>query len=55
MTGGIDWSQTITTAVQSAVDDTLQMFAAVLPIALTVFAVSWGVRKAIRFFKGATN
>lgn len=53
--GAINWSETVTQAVQTAVNDTLEMFAAVLPIALTVFAVSWGVRKAIRFFKGATN
>lgn len=53
--GGIDWAQTVTEAVQTAVSDTLEMFAAVLPIALTVFAVSWGVKRAIRFFKGATN
>lgn len=52
---GINWAETITQSVQAAVNDVLDMFAAVLPIALTVFAVSWGVRKAIRFFKGATH
>lgn len=53
--GDINWAQTVSTAVQSAVTDTLEMFAAVLPIGLTVFAALWGIRKAIRFFKSTTN
>lgn len=53
--GNIDWSTTVSTAVQTAVTDTLEMFAAVLPIGLTVFAALWGIRKAIKFFKSTTN
>lgn len=53
--GDINWAQTVSTAVQSAVADTLEMFAAVLPIGLTVFAALWGIKKAIRFFKATTN
>lgn len=45
----------VTTAVQTAVTDTLAMMSSLLPIALTVFAATWGVKKAIRFFKGAAN
>ncbi|SFT00896.1 hypothetical protein [Paenibacillus sp. 453mf] len=45
----------VTTAVQSAADSTIGMFTNVLPIALTVFAAIWGVRKAIKFFKSAAN
>lgn len=45
----------VTGAVTSAVTNTIQMFAALLPIALTVFAATWGIRKAIRFFKATAN
>lgn len=51
----VDMTSTVTTAVQTAVTSTIGMFAALLPIALTVFAATWGVRKAIKFFKGAAN
>lgn len=51
---GID-SAVITSAVSTAVNNTLQMMSSLLPIALSVFAATWGVRKAIRFFKGAAN
>lgn len=47
--------ESVATSVQTAVNDTLAMMADLLPIALTVFAATWGVRKAIRFFKGAAN
>lgn len=46
---------TVTTSIQTAVTSTLDMMSALLPIALTVFAATWGVKKAIRFFKGAAN
>lgn len=42
-------------AVQTGATDTIGMFGEVLPIALSVFIAAWGVRKAIRFFKGAAN
>lgn len=45
----------VTSSVQTAVTDTIAMMSALLPIALTVFAATWGVKKAIRFFKGAAN
>lgn len=51
---GID-SSVVTGAVQTAVTDTISMMSSLLPIALTVFAATWGVRKAIKFFKGAAN
>lgn len=47
--------ETITTAVGQAVTDTLALMAGLLPIALSVFAMVWGVRKAMRFFKAASN
>lgn len=50
----IDSSQ-IVAAVTTAVNDTISLMTALLPIALTVFAAIWGVRKALKFFKGATN
>jgi putative effector of murein hydrolase len=48
-------ASTLTTSVQTAVTDTISYMSALLPIGLTVFAVTWGVKKAIRFFKGASN
>lgn len=51
----IDMATTVTSSVQTAVTSTISMFAALLPIALTIFASTWGVKKAIRFFKGAAN
>ncbi|WP_176202432.1 hypothetical protein [Geobacillus sp. LEMMY01] len=45
----------ISTAFQSAAGDVKDTMLAVLPYALGVFALSWGVRKAIRFFKSAAN
>jgi hypothetical protein len=51
---GID-PAVVTSSVQSAVTDTIGMMSSLLPIALTIFAATWGVRKAIRFFKGAAN
>jgi hypothetical protein len=50
-----DMAATLTTSVQTAVTSTIGYMSALLPIALTVFAVVWGVKKAIRFFKGAAN
>lgn len=46
---------TVTTAMQTAVTDTLTMFAALLPVALTVFAAIWGTKKGISFFKSTTK
>lgn len=45
----------VKTAIQTTVNDTIAMFGELLPIALTVFAFTWGVRKAMRFFKTAAN
>jgi hypothetical protein len=45
----------VKTSVQTAVSDTIGMMMGLLPIALTVFAATWGVKKAISFFKGAAN
>lgn len=42
-------------ALQSAVGDVKDTMLAVLPYALGVFALSWGVRKVIRFFKSSAN
>lgn len=53
--GGENLLDAVKTAVSAAATDTMAMFTEVLPIALGVFAASWGVRKAIRFFKGAAN
>lgn len=51
---GIDAS-VVTSAVNDAVTNTISMMAGLLPLALTVFAATWGIRKAIRFFKASSN
>lgn len=51
---GIDPS-VVTGAVSDAVKNVLAMFSGLLPLALAVFAATWGIRKAIRFFKASSN
>lgn len=41
-------------AFTTATADVMQLFAQLLPIALGIFAATWGVRKAMKFFKGTT-
>jgi hypothetical protein len=41
----------ITGAVGTAVNDTIGLMGSLLPLALTIFAAIWGVRKAMGFFK----
>jgi len=48
---GVSMGAAVKTAVQSAVTDTIGMFGELLPIALTVFAATWGVKKAMTFFR----
>lgn len=50
-----DVADTVKTSVQTAATDTIELILGLLPIALTVFAVTWGVRKGMKFFKGAAN
>lgn len=45
----------VTTAVSSAANDVIDLVGDLLPIALGVFAVFWGIRKGLRFFKSAAN
>lgn len=51
---GID-SSAVVTAVTTAVNNTVGLMTDLLPIALTIFAATWGIKKAMRFFKGASN
>lgn len=44
-------TSTVTSALGSAVSDTISLFGSLLPYALTVFAAVWGVKKAMTFFK----
>lgn len=45
----------VTTAVSSAVNDTISLMGSLLPYALTIFAATWGIRKAMGFFKKSAN
>lgn len=51
---GID-SSAVVSAVTTAVGDTIGLMTSLLPIALTVFAAMWGIRKAMKFFKSTAN
>ncbi|MCP1187564.1 hypothetical protein [Paenibacillus sp. 1781tsa1] len=45
----------VVTAVTTAVTDTLQLMMDLLPLGLTIFAAGWGIKRAMKFFKGTTN
>lgn len=47
--------QGVTEALGTAAGDVKDTIVAVLPYGLGVMALTWGVRKAIRFFKSAAN
>ena len=47
--------ETLTTAVGTIQTDFLGYVAIVLPVALAIFGVIFGIRKAISFFKGAAG
>lgn len=51
---GIDAS-VIISAFTTASADVLVLMAGLLPVALGIFATSWGVKKAMKFFKATTN
>lgn len=48
---GID----VTSGFTAAAGDVIAVFGDILPIALGVFAISWGVRKGIQFFRSTAN
>lgn len=41
--------------VSNAVTETLSMITDLIPLAMTIFAALWGIKKAIGFFKKAAN
>lgn len=45
----------VLSAMQTAAGDVTGLMTDLLPIALGIFALQWGVRKGIKFFKGAAN
>lgn len=45
----------IVTALTAAAKTVTGDMTAVLPVALGVFALGWGIRKVMRFFKTASN
>lgn len=48
-------SEAVVAGVTTAVNDTLGLITDLLPLALTVFAAMWGIKKGIQFFKKASN
>lgn len=45
----------VTTGFTAAAADVTGIFIDLLPIALGIFALQWGVRKGIQFFKASAN
>lgn len=52
---GVDWTTAVETDVKSMAGDVTKVMLAILTVALGIFGLQWGVRKAIRFFKSTTN
>lgn len=50
-----NFSQIILSSLGDVITDTITIFAGLLPLALTVFAAVWGVRKAMSFFRTAAK
>lgn len=48
-------SAEIVSGVSQAVNETVGLITDLLPLALTIFATMWGVRKALQFFKRTAN
>lgn len=46
---------TVVTAMTTAAGDVTGLMTDLLPIALGIFALQWGVRKGIKFFKSSAN
>lgn len=47
-------SAAVVSGVTQAVNDTLGLAFDLVPLAMTVFAAMWGIKKAITFFKKAS-
>ena len=45
----------VVTALTSAAGEVTGTMTSLLPIALGIFVIQWGVRKGIKFFKSASN
>lgn len=52
---GTEVVDAVVSGVGQAVSDTVGLVTSLLPLAMTVFATIWGIRRAIRFFKSASN
>lgn len=55
MTEGSSMVTAITDGITTAAGDVTTLMLGVIPVALGVFALQWGVRKGIKFFKSAAN
>lgn len=49
------WTDQVLTNVTSSADEVTLLLLGILGVGLGIFAIQWGVRKAIRFFKSTTN
>lgn len=45
----------IVTGLTKTATDVTGMMTDLIPVALGVFALQWGIRKGIKFFKSSTN
>lgn len=51
----VDWTSAVESDVKATAADVTKVMLAILTVALGIFGLQWGVRKAIRFFKATTN
>jgi len=50
-----DWTTQVETEMTTAGSDVTGLLLKILGIGLGIFALQWGVRKAMKFFKATTN
>lgn len=50
-----NWTSAVETEIKTAGTDVTTLLLKILTVALGIFALQWGVRKAMKFFKATTN
>lgn len=51
----VDLADTMQTSLGKTINDTVQMMAAILPLALTIFGFMFATKKVMKFLKASTT
>lgn len=51
----VDISGALTSSLNSVISQTLTLMTGILPVALSLFGISFAVKKGMKFFKSTTN